>query len=434
MSGPLKKDGKTRLRRASRDPIVSYFQQLSAVDRQTFWLSETNRYRLNCTKQYENDLKGTTPATKVNDAALTSYIAASGPCHIIDGWSFLGRAIDSMLRGDSYGAVHLGYYAELRAAMALLACEGVGVFSRKHAVVDRRNLTHSINGSGTHAFIWPCLQYWAGLVRAKTLFDKSFRPATRTLTMWLASLGANISARVVATRWLRSWGIDLSKYEDDHDARNLVSYRPLEFRRPNSSNARDLSDFVDALWTCFEPSEGNRFPVIEKYLLRRALVAGGITFPLTEISLNALGMSTTEVASWLPVLNRENEPNFLGEADVRSTIEDSRCQLQVISRATLLLYLATSAARGHLIEAGYTREDLTFWWKSHGISRGLWDEANSPRNPLELWADVRDNLQENGDFVNSTGGFSLNSWRKGQARVVESMGAFELVAIWGLLP
>lgn len=200
-------------------------------------------------------------------------------------------------------------------------------------------------------------------------------------------------------------------------------------------DARDLSKFVEELWQCFEPSHGRRFPVMEKYLLRRALVAGRVTLPLTNKSIAPVGMNATEAASWLPVLNDENEPSFLAAAEVRSQIEDARCHVQVISRAALLLYLATSAARTHLTEAGYTRNDLSFWWTPHGNSRGLWDQASAPENPFDLWADVLDTLQENRDFVaNNAGGFSLNGWRKGQAGSIGFMGAFELVAIWGLLP
>ncbi len=101
---------------------------------------------------------------------MVAYISASGPCHVIDGWSFIGRAIDATLRGDSYAAIHLGYYAELRAAMALLACEGVGILNSRHATIDVKSNTHEFGkGKGTHKIIWPCIQHWAGLAKAKSL-------------------------------------------------------------------------------------------------------------------------------------------------------------------------------------------------------------------------------------------------------------------------
>src|SRR5438105_15609923 len=98
MSDPLSKDSKQRLRKASREPVGSYYRGLSARDRQRKWLHANNRYRLSCTNRYEADARAVPPT--VDHAALRAYIAASGPCHVIDGWSFIGRAIDATLRGD----------------------------------------------------------------------------------------------------------------------------------------------------------------------------------------------------------------------------------------------------------------------------------------------------------------------------------------------
>jgi len=66
---------------------------------------------------------------------MTGYVAVSAPLHCADGWSFLGRAVAAILLGDATAARHLGYYAELRAAMSLMAAHGVGIFNRTHFVV-----------------------------------------------------------------------------------------------------------------------------------------------------------------------------------------------------------------------------------------------------------------------------------------------------------
>jgi hypothetical protein len=67
---------------------------------------------------------------------LAQYIAASSILHCADGWSYLGRAINCLLKGDPHRVVHLAYYAELRAALSLLASEAIGVFSRNNFVID----------------------------------------------------------------------------------------------------------------------------------------------------------------------------------------------------------------------------------------------------------------------------------------------------------
>jgi hypothetical protein len=100
-------------------------------------LKPGNRYRVKCTSKYSDDLDANT----VSDPNLVAYIAGSGPAHVIDAWSYLGRAIDATLRADTSSAIHFGYYAELRAAMALLACEGVGILNTIHPIVPEKGLT-----------------------------------------------------------------------------------------------------------------------------------------------------------------------------------------------------------------------------------------------------------------------------------------------------
>jgi hypothetical protein len=227
----------------------------------------------------------------------------------------------------------------------------------------------------------------------------------------------------------------LASYDQDHNSRNLVSYRPSEFRRAAAVEPTELCAFIEDLWRSFEPSEGDRFPVIERHLLRRALSAGGVPLPLSPVALNPVGLSKAQTESWLTVLNGTSEPALFREAQIQSAIEDARCHLQVISRAALLLYLATTVARRQLSVSGYTRGDLHFWWRLQGIDRGLWDISREPANPLDLWADVVDLLDESKTFVaNNSPGLSLYAWRHGQSRAVESLGAYELVGIWGLLP
>lgn len=84
------------------------------------WLGAGNRYAANVINQLKTDLT----SGSVDDSDLGQYLAASVPLHCADGWAYLGRALDCHFRGDSDGARHLGYYAELRAALAFLAAQG----------------------------------------------------------------------------------------------------------------------------------------------------------------------------------------------------------------------------------------------------------------------------------------------------------------------
>lgn len=443
----IKPTGKRLLRKASREAIADYFSSLTTSQRRSKWLLITNRYRVNCTQRYADDLRAIPPS--VDHAALRAYLAASGPTHVVDAWSLLGRAADAALRNDVYSAVHLGYYAELRAGMALLACEGVGVFNNRHPVLDRTGTTQVLPKSlvwdaissnyqdrwaGTHAIVWPCLKHWSGLAKAFELFEDVCSPAGLPLSEWLARLGSSVSARAIAKNWLSIWGLDLSILEGDHESRNLASYRPSELRLPELPSVVDTLAFITELWSCLEPAAYGSFPTLERWLLKRALAAGGVVGPFNAGSLGTVGIGGAEEAAWLVVLNAAGQSRLLVEAEDRSLIDTSACHFQVISRACLLLMLATAAARRHLRRAGYSRDDLRFWWHRHGVERGLWSAA-SEVEPIDLWADVRDSLADVSEWCAEQGAAAeLSVWRRTAGRSIHLLGAAELVGIWGLLP
>jgi hypothetical protein len=443
----LKGTGKKLIRFASRGEVQDYFIRLPNRERRRKWLRLGNRYRSECTRLYSRDLAAGT----VDHHQLADYIAASGPTHAIDGWSLLGRAIDSSLRGDAYSAVHFAYYAELRAGMALLACEGVGIFNNRHPAIEPTGQTSPLPKSeiwnpstkkfddrwvGTHAIIWPCLYHWSTLKRAAGLFDELIKPRGLPLSGWLQECGATVPARAIGQAWLKAWGLDIAVLDEDHNARNLASYRPSEFRLPPSLSVAERVKFVEELWRLFEPSEGTRFSVLERYLLRRALHLAKLT-AVPSTTLERLGFQPLEAQDWANFLSRTDYPIPLIEADKDSPIQDARCHLQVIARAALLLYLAACAANRLLRNANYTTLDISHWWRRFGEARGLWPDDKIPTNPLDTWADIQSSLDEARvwrDRNQAAPGSSLRTWRRAQPSVVDDLGSCEMIAVWGLRP
>jgi hypothetical protein len=377
-------------------------------------------------------------------------VAASGPTHAIDGWSFVGRSVQSLMRGDVYSAIHFGYYAELRAAMSLLATEGFGVFDKRHPVVEGVSLTRDFpecrftgrgrqprnQRAGTHAIVVPVLRYWSTLSRAADLLDEIVQPAGIPLSTWLNAFGAHARRRAVALRWMNAWGLDLSQIEDDHDARNLVSYRPSQLRRPTIASVDQVAAFIRDLWTLFEPSANFRFPNLEGQLLSRALSDCGVTNPPVA-AIEGLGLSAAEAKTWSHQLSDPTVPVPLAEAGTISPIESERCAMQVISRASLLLFVATRSASLHLHSARYTRADLNFWWQQFGIERCLWSHDAIPEDPRDVWADMRDALDDLEASLVPPAPVSPVSWRRkllGLNRSPDDFGAWELIAVWGLVP
>lgn len=425
---------KKLLKKASRSRVEDYFVALPRTFRSKKWLLKTNRYRESCISLYNRDTKPL--ARSLNHDDLYAYVSASAPTQIIDGWSYLGRAIDATLRGDPYAATHLGYYAELRAAMGLLACEGVGVLSKNHTVIDHLKQTHTFKGKGTHSDIWPMLNYWSMLAKAANLLDDLVKPNSIRLSDWLAATGTStVPVKAVAMRWLQSWGLDLANVDDDHDSRNLVSYRPSEFRRPKQLNVHQQTSFVEELWQLFEPGTVRRFPNIERFLLRNAhrKQSRGI---LSPAGLQRLGLTAHESLNWITFLQKTDDPKPFQLIEERVPIEDPTCHLRIISRAALLLFIASAAARRLLLNAGYSLNDILFWWGQHGEERALWDAGSLPSDPRDMWADIAQAISDSASWriSNPIATASLHQWRHNQGGALADFGGFELVGIWALMP
>ena len=131
MSGKkLNHQQKKILRTASNDSVINVLAGLNRCFRRNRWVSSTNRYIVKTIPKLKrhnlNDVN--------HNRDLASYIAVSAILHCFDGWIYLGNAISALSSGDAHTSHHLAYYAELRAAMSLLAGEGIGVFSNKHYV------------------------------------------------------------------------------------------------------------------------------------------------------------------------------------------------------------------------------------------------------------------------------------------------------------
>ena len=57
------------------------------------------------------------------------------------------------MAGDPDAARHLGYYAELRATMSILAGDGIGVFQNKHIIVTKKTEMYFVEKLWRHSHI-----------------------------------------------------------------------------------------------------------------------------------------------------------------------------------------------------------------------------------------------------------------------------------------
>jgi hypothetical protein len=370
----------------------------------------------------------------------------------------LGRSVDAFTRGDAGAARHLGYYAELRAAMSLLAAEGIGIFSNKHFVVeDIRTcalLPRSANNQyqRTHSIAWLALEYWSTQRASGEVVSNIIGAHNASLREWMVAFGAGLNIPTIASSWLRQWGLDLKKLSMDRDARNDSSYRPSVQGYPQSISAVGISENLRSLWKMFTPDGNTRYLSVDRYLIRLSLQRAfkSITGNSPELApqqfqarikrmLASLGIHGAIGNSWLEfLLNRTEplDPVFLTNASGSADPRDSFQHLHVLARAGLLLRIATGACAIRLSNAGVEKDALSFWWRPIGNDRGLWATNGEPEQLVDLWADAMDALsfleQWEDDANTGRNDGSLADLLRAQSNALTTLAQCERIGFWGL--
>jgi hypothetical protein len=402
---------------------------------QNDWLSMDNRYRGDCVKSLEADL----PNGVIHDD-LAQYIAASAVLHCADGWSFLGRALSCHASGDSDIARHLGYYSELRAAMSILAAEGIGIFHNDHCVIDPSNNQQFVGGWNTHMMAWLALKAWAHRAESAEILADVIRPNGLPLKLWLDAFGAESQMRPLGETWLTSWGFDLERLFDDRAARNESSYRPTRLNGPRSLTGSDSARLMCDLWLQCDP----RFETLDNHLLRLSLEEA--YFMITEKRPNAdmvdFGNRINETLTkmnvgppWDTFLTRGSDPSnptIIDEARKQDSMTHQRHHVEVISRATLLMRVATGMSARLLRNSGFSKNDLKFWWSTFGENHGLWGSAKTVDDFGDMWADVKASIDDATDWDSGGMSKSIQSWLEEQSKTVVSLSGCERIALWGL--
>lgn len=389
-----------------REVVHSTGRALRRYFQRSLWLGTMNRYNRETVVRIKDDQAN----GQINRRNLAQYIAASAPLHCGDAWGYIGRASSALLRGDPHRAFHLAYYAELRAAMALLATSGVGVFDKQHYVIDAPNSVKKLsNGQGTHVFAWEALDYWSRTASSGELFAKVIRPSGRSLEDWLQPVGGSAASAAQARDWFQQWGMDLQAGTDDRKARNSSSYRPDGIPVCWATSPSETLEFIRESWECLEPSTGSPFDLLDSHILRKTVEtlhfsrSGSLPsgqspafVRLVDQILDHQNFTGNLRTSWFDFLMRARQPADPAIFDLSaiSPGQISSDHLSIISRAILLLRLACGASSDLMIESGIQNSDLTFWREEVGVARGLWETGGAPIDFTDLYSDIAEALDD----------------------------------------
>lgn len=439
---------KALLQGLNRSDVEQTMAGLKPFLRRSLWIGSSNYYL----RDVVGKLGRAQPGTPLRHRHLAQYIAASVTLHANDGWSYLGRSVACLLAGDTHRALHLAYYAELRAAMSLLASTAVGIFNRHHYAIGGVNTTCRLRTrQGTHVMTWLALEAWARRPESGALFSSLVCPEGLTLDDWFQPQGGASVLAPQAKAWFMQWGMDLGLAMKDREARNGSSYRPDGVPVTWEVSAADALEFVRDMWSLLEPSSTSGFEQIDRHIFRLAIERyyRGLTGRQPNSSDRAYIalVNTTLAAQSLATMTQGRLRRFLLRQDVpddpqifihsRSRPDHSQTDaFAVMSRAVLLSRIATGSAQSLLARVGIEASMLGFWWQQLGEARGLWAPGASPEALSDLWADIEASLREVEEEEAAPSG-SLSTFHDVGARIpgpVATFSSHERVALWGLCP
>jgi hypothetical protein len=379
-----------------------------------------------------------------------AYLAASSLTHCMDGWNYVSNAIDSLINGEKHIAVHMAYYAELRAAMSFLATEGIGIFNANHVSANHTNRIMrspdlrrgTANLNGTHQFLWESLASWIANKDASNTLNY-FQHNGKTFAEWIAFLPhANPAViSVIVKDWLKDWTFDINNYKLDRSGRNSFSYRPTRINDLTLDNLDDKLVTTNSYWQTLEPIGSNRFALLDKFLFKHLfdkihtmLRQNGSTLSITQL------LDQTFINAGIP-MDRQLH-SFISTNQTHKLLSNSKDMavdshghakpFSVIARALLMLRFS-SGATSHLMKiASISQSDLQFFWEGMGVDCGFWEPGSCPTTFNKLWDLVNDSMTDIEDWrTTTTRNVNLKSFHEEEISSAPYFTQFNRAALWG---
>lgn len=344
------------------------------------------------------------PRSVIN--AISDYSILSAWAHTFDGWRFLSQAALALVNASRSKALHLSYYAELRAVLSILSGSGIGVLKNKHYALSNTGAISWFRGS-THTKAWEALKAWSNIPSNGMRVIDALGTNSILGIPWIEVCRATSLPQEVAGRWLQDWAIDLLRLSKDQDLRNEASYRPdltdksfdplvlkeLQLIRtangafnPDALNSGDLVDVALVNDLCenvadnrYASNSGSQMFVFWQEVLQWLVTHGKKSHEEALAIIRLLRNARTTPAGHL-----------LQEADRENTSVSG-----VFCRALFLLRLASAMLRRQKREMERRAHGGVLKWpfsllSQFGLHSQVWEEGKEPGDYSTLDQDKND--------------------------------------------
>lgn len=426
---------------------------ISKVD-QGFATMKTQALPNNTILSLTNQLSCNNPADVLKNHSTNSlsnndvkeFIAISTIAHTIDGWSYISNAIHSLIKGEPSIAIHLAYYAELRAALAFLATEDILLLDKYQACIESNDNLYITSLGGTHIATWNIIDEWVSRSNKPTNVLKYFSYQGQNFEQLSTSIpyvGTLASTNIfIIKNWLKTWCFDIQNFKDDKLGRNQSSYNPNVNRFYTPASLRDKMEMINVFWKVLQPVNDS-FDLLDRHLF---------SFYLNEIysRLSTTLRSSVTKADFIDDFFTRSglSPDYIlrniftsgNVHPIIQTAMDTQIDtttneikpLTIIARAILFLRFCSGANSFYLNKNNIQRSEMDFYINKIGDDFGLWS-SSSPNELKDLWLEIEFLLEDfENFFAASSVAPNIYDIRQEFKDYSETYIQFSRASLWGL--
>lgn len=359
-------------------------------------------------------------------------LAAEQVIHMAESWRYFSSAMYAFLNHENGNAVHLAYYAELRAVLSIFSGAGIRIKKGDAYWLDSASVAQSIPPHATHDLVWKLWKEWVTRPDAKSLLENNIRiEAGVTLKHFEAKL-MQFNPGVL----LGQWGYDLVNLSDDHLARNQASYIAYWRDKPLSRMTVSQLDFVKSLTELFLSSGSGL--VFDKALIQYAVnqtVEGSLDPDPANAHTHPADRKNKldEIAEFVAKQSGANKNHLLlnlsaniGESVFEKAKQQNDAAENVLSRAAFLSRLAMLSVKQNTVSA---RNDHAKKWLRNWLEHcGAW-QPDMGGSLADIETDLSDALD---NFPTAAASVPAELWNSDNAFSTSKVTNLHACIAWGV--